>query len=38
VRRVFARVAEATRAVLDTTTIADCIAPGAQSDIQALAG
>jgi Rrf2 family protein len=38
VRRVFARVADSTRAVLDGTTIADCVAPGAQSDIQALAG
>ena len=38
VRRVFARVADGTRAVLDNTTIADCIAPGMGSDIQALAG
>lgn len=38
VRQVFARVAEATRAVLDTTTIADCIAPGVQPARRALAG
>ncbi|MCC4246764.1 RrF2 family transcriptional regulator [Stappia indica] len=30
IRRVFARVAEANRAILDTTTIADCLAPQGQ--------
>lgn len=38
VRRVFSRVAEATRVVLDGTTIADCITPGAQQDVRVLAG
>lgn len=35
-RRVFARVAAATREVLDDTTIADCIAAPARADIAAL--
>ena len=36
VRRVFARVAAATREVLDSTTIADCIGAGANGSAHAL--
>lgn len=36
VRHVFARVAEATREVLDQTTIADCLADAANGNIRAL--
>jgi Rrf2 family protein len=36
VRRVFARVADATRAVLDDTTIADCISGAAHEETRAL--
>src|SRR5690606_19344131 len=38
VRRVFARVAAATRDVLDGTTIADCISGVAHDEARALAG
>lgn len=38
VRRVFARVAAATREVLDGTTIADCISGVAHDEARALAG
>lgn len=38
VRHVFARVADATRAVLDETTIADCIRTNSSPTIEALAG
>ena len=36
VRRVFARVTEATRNVLDNTTIADCISGDAQDEVRVL--
>ncbi|WP_309084590.1 Rrf2 family transcriptional regulator [Chelativorans sp.] len=36
VRRVFARVAEATRAVLDHTTIADCVGKPVEAEVRAL--
>jgi len=36
IRRVFARVAEATRAVLDRTTIADCIGQPMEGEVRAL--
>lgn len=36
IRRVFARVAEATREVLDHTTIADCLAGRAEKEMRAL--